>query len=253
MKVDNLKLLMGRPIQANREHNIVVRQPLISEVVDLGEEEFKKLLLPFLITLDAVFGGADNEEELKREFHILDLFFIEVQEGVGLLDNIIGRKALDTLVEAFQYFLQTDNVKCLYQRKKIVIDDKYLIDEKEFDIIRKVIQQVTGREDVEIEKPPKNMTPRQKDIWTKLQKGRQRKAERDAVYLQDMINYTAFGGNAYIPLDQIDRMTYYQFQNAYKSVMGKDAFNVGMGYKLSQKFEVKDEIEHWSKTLKIGK
>jgi hypothetical protein len=32
-----------------------------------------------------------------------------------------------------------------------------------------------------------------------------------------------------------------------------DAYNIGMGYKLSQKYDVKDDIKHWTETLKIGK
>jgi hypothetical protein len=97
------------------------------------------------------------------------------------------------------------------------------------------------------------MNKRQKDIWFKLQKGRKRSAERNAIYLQDMVNFISFGGNSYISTEQIDNMTYYYLQNAYKSVVGMDAFNLGMGYKLSQKFDVKDDIKHWTETIKIGK
>jgi hypothetical protein len=253
VRVDKLKLLMGRPILANKENNIVVKQPRISDVVDLGEDTYNKMLLPFVITTESIFGGLENEEELMQQYHIFELFFIELSDGNSLLDNVFGENAVDTLVSSLGYFLQTDNIKVLKHRKKLVVDDNYLIDNAEFDNIRTIVQSVVGRKDLEIEKPPKNMTPRQKDIWEKLQKGRRRRAEKDAVYLQDMINYTAFGGQSYIPLDHIDKMTYYQFQNAYKSVMGKDAFNVGMSYKLSQKFEVKDDIKHWSDSLKIGK
>lgn len=245
---------MGRSITITTEEgSVVVNQPKISEIVDMGEDAYSKVCLPFLMTTEAIFGGMENEEELIEEFNIFDLFFVEVKDGIGLLDNIFGGNSLDILTLALSYFLDTDNIKILRNRQKIIVDDSYLIDSDEFENLRKVIQDIVGREDVEIEKPPKNMSKRQKDIWNKLQKGRKRKAEKEALYLQDMINYTAFGGEAYIPLDHIDNMTYYQFQNAYKSVMGKDAFKMGMSYKLSQKFEVKDEIKHWSDSLKIGK
>jgi hypothetical protein len=176
-----------------------------------------------------------------------------MNEEVFVLDSVFGGKsALGVLKDSLSYFLQTDDIEFLIIRKKIRIG-KYLMDKKEFMELRQMIQDVCNKKDMEVEKPPKNMTKRQKDIWLKLQKGRRRSADKNAIYLQDMINYVSFGGTTYIPFDQIDGMTYYQFGNAYKSIMGVDAFHIGMGYKLSQKFDVKDDIKHWTEALKIGK
>jgi hypothetical protein len=254
VRVDKLKLIMGRPILINKENNIYVHQPLVCEIVDMGEDVYNELILPYILTTDAVFNGAENEEELVEKFHIFDLFFIKLDDKKTILDSVFGGKyALDVLRESLQYFLKTNEIRVLEKRQKIIVNNSYLIDKNEFGKIRKVVQAVIGRGDIEVEKPPKNMTPRQKDIWMKLQAGRRRNAEKKAIYIQDMINYTSFGGSSYIPYREIDQWTYYQLQNAYKSILGKDAFNIGMGYKLSQKFEVKEDIKHWTETLKIGK
>ncbi|MCP1324263.1 AMP-binding protein [Bacillus sp. S0628] len=251
--MDKLKLLMGRPISVSEEHDLFVQQPLISDVVDMGEDSFNEYVLPYILTIDAIFGGLDNEEELMEKFTVYQLFFLNSEDG-GFLDGIFGGKsALGVLEESIKYFLKTDDIQILENRKKIVINNSFLMDEVEFNFLRNIVQSVVGRKDIEVEKPPKNMTPRQKDIWDKLQKGRRRKAEREAIYLQDIINYTAFGGPTFIPLTQIDNMTYYQLHNAYKSVVGIDSYNTSLGYKLSQKFDVKDEIKHWTNILKIGK
>lgn len=252
--MDKLKLLMGRSIEFDKKYGLSVRQPMMHEVVDLGESEFNDLVLPYILTNEAVFNGLENEEELISKFHIFDLFFAQVEEDVFVLDNIFGGKsALGVLKESLQYFLQVDQVEFLMHRQKIVINDEYLMGKDEFIKLRRIIQGVCSRNDMQVEKPPRNMTKRQTEIWKKLQKGRRRRAEKEAVYLQDMINFTSFGGTTYIPLDSIDRMTYYQLSNAYKAVMGKDAFHIGMGYKLSEKFDVKDDIKHWTESLKIGK
>ncbi|EPC8410977.1 AMP-binding protein [Bacillus thuringiensis] len=251
--MDKLKLLMGRPISVSEEHNIFVHQPLIRDVVDIGERGFSEYIMPYTLTLDAIFSGVENEEELIEKFTVFQLFFAKTEDS-GFLDGIFdGKGALGVLKESLQFFFKTDDVQILENRMKIVINNSYLIDEAEFNTVRNAIQSVVGRKDIEVEKPPKNMTPRQKDIWDKLQKGRRRKAEREAIYLQDIINFTAFGGSTFIPLTQIDMMTYYQLQNAYKSVVGLDSFNINMSYKLSQKFDMKDTIKHWTETLKIGK
>ncbi|MFJ8247293.1 AMP-binding protein [Peribacillus asahii] len=252
--MDKLKLLMGRSILLDKEHDIRVRQPMINEVVDMGEDGFNELVMPFILTSDSVFNGVENEEAMVSRFDIYDLFFTQIKENVFVLDSVFGGKsALGVLKDSLSYFLQTDNIEFLIHRKKIVINDNYLLDKEGFMNLRKLIQGVCSRGDIQVEKPPKNMKKRQREIWMKLQKGRRRRAEKEAIYLQDMINFTSFGGATYIPLDSIDRMTYYQLSNAYKSIMGIDSFRIGMGYKLSQNFEVKDDIKHWTEALKIGK
>lgn len=245
---------MGRPIVVNEEHQIKVHQPMVREVIDLGEDEFGNLVLPFVLTTESVFNGVENEDELIEKFHIFDLFFTEVEEGKTILDNVFhGRNSLEMLKESLMYFLRADDIRVLHKMQKLVVNNSYLIDKKEFDRIRKAIQEVCGRKDIQVEKPPKNMTKRQQDVWKKLQRGRKRTAERQAVYVQDMINFVSFGGASYISPKDIEDMNHYYFQNAYKSVVGMDAFRIGMSYKLSQKFDVKDEVKHWTETLKIGK
>lgn len=244
---------MGRPILFNAEHKLFVRQPMVSEVVDMGEDVFNELIMPFTLTSEAVFNGQDNVEELASKYDIYDLFFERIEEDVFVLDNVFGGKsALGILKDSLSYFLQADEIQFLMNRRKIAVD-QFVMDKEEFMKLRLLIQGVSGKSDVTFEKIPKNMTERQKDIWAKLQAGRRRTAEREALYLQDMINFTSFGGSTYIPLNQIDSMTYYQLSNAYKSVMSIDAHKIGMGYKLSYKFDVKDEIKHWSEALKVGK
>ncbi|MEH7209607.1 AMP-binding protein [Priestia megaterium] len=251
--MDNLKLLMGRSILFNKEHSLYVHQPLMRDIVDMGEDQFNDLLLPFTLTSEAVFNGQDNGDELASKYTVFDLFFAQVEDGVYILDSVFGGKsALGVLEASLSYFLQTDNIQFLMHRKKIVVND-FVVDQAEFMKLRSIIQGVANRKDVEFEKVPKNMTDRQKGIWAKLQAGRKRKAEREAVYLQDLINYTSNGGTSYISYKEIDNMTYFQLANTYKSIMGKDSFNVSMGYKLSYKYDVKDEIKHWSETLRIGK
>lgn len=254
MPVDKLKLRMGRPILLNKENSIYVHHPLFSDIVDMGEDDYNMLVYPYVITTEFIFNGVDNEDELIKQFDIFDLFFIEIEEGKMLLDNVLGGKnSIEALTSSLSYFLKTDNIKVLKHRQKIVVNDSYLIDKDEFKNIRRVVQAVCNRTDIEFEKVPKNMSKRKRDIWEKLQKGRQRRAKRNAIYLQDIVNYISFGGKSFIPTREIDSMTYYEFQNAYKSILGIDSYSASMGYKLSYKFDVKEDIKHWTETIKIGK
>jgi hypothetical protein len=251
---DKLKLLMGRPLVVDAENGIAVHQPALQEIVDMGEEAFNQIVLPFVITTDLIFAGLEKEEELIEEFDIFDLFFIEVDNGKTILDGMLGgNSAVDALKKSLIYFFKTEDIRILKARKKIVINNKYLIEKEQFKVIRKAVQLVVNRNEIEVEKPPKNMSKRQKDIWTKLQKGRRRSSEKNMMYVQDIINFVIFGGKSYIPIREIETMTYYQLQNAYRGILGVDAYEMGMQYKLSQKFDVKDDVKHWTETIKIGK
>lgn len=253
--IDKLKLLMGRPIPCFEEGNIFAYQPIIKSIVDIGEDVFQSYITPYVITSESIFNGLENENELIEQFHIFDLFFLKDEHGNCPLDKAVfnGKKSLDVLRESLSYFIRTNNIDILFNRKKIIIDNSYLIDKNEFIRLRRIIQEIVGRGDIEFEKTPKNMTKRQKDIWLKLQKGRRRKAERNAIYLQDIINFTSFGGKTYIPPREIEQMTYFQLMNAYQSIVGIESYEIGMQYKLSQKYDVKDNVKHWTETIKIGK
>lgn len=251
--MDKLKLLMGKPILIDKENNICVHHATIDEIVDMGEDEFNNLVAPFTLTSDALFAQLENGEELAEQHHIYDLFFERTEGGSYLLDHVFGANTLEYLEKCLRFFLRADSVKALQMRRKFVVNDAFVIDKDSYLKIRSAIQAVTLRKDVEVERPPKNMSKRQRDIWNKLQKGRRRKAEKDAIYLQDIINYIAFGSSSFIPFREIEKMTYYQTQNAYKSILSVDSYKIGMSYKLSQKFDVKDEIKHWTETIKIGK
>lgn len=245
---------MGRPLVADKESDSHIYQPLVKDIVDMGEDEYSKLVLPYVVTTDSIFNGVENEEELINKYDLFDLFFVNVEEGKTILDSIFsGENSLKVLIDSMRYFLKSDDIRVLHKRQKIVVNDSYLIDKNEFSKLRRLIQAVTGRNDIEVEKPPKNMSKRQKDIWIKLQKGRKRSAEKNSIYMQDIVNYVSFGGSSYISTEQIDNMTYYYLQNAYKSIVGMDSYNMGMAYKLSPKFDIKDDIKHWTQTLKIGK
>lgn len=244
-----LKLYFGKAIPLNDK--VSIRQPTVNEIVDMGDDVFSKLTLPFTINLELIFD--DNIDTSK--LNIFELFFEENKETGGyILDNVLGGNSIELLVDSLSFFTGCDveNIRVLKNRRKIIIDDSYMIDKLSFIDVKNIIQAVCVKSDIEIEKPPKKMNKRQRDIWEKLQEGRRRKAMRESVKMEDMANYISFGGKSYIPMENILSMTYYQFFNAYNSVLGKDAYETGMAYKLSQKYDVKDEIRHWTKTLKIN-
>jgi len=252
MKIDKLKLTMGRPFLVDEKTQTYVHHPIMKDIVDLGEDEYLNLCLPYILTKDAIFGNLENSKSLSEKYELLQLFFIKVNEDQRLLDGMFNGNTMDYLKNSLSFFLKTDDIRILERQQKIVINKEYLIDNSEFMRLRKVIQSVSDRSDIKVEKPPENMTERQRDIWTKLQKGRKRKSDKERVYIQDMINVVSFGGNSYISKDLIENMHYIELSNAYKAISQKDIYHTRLLHRISPKFESDDKFEHWFENLKIG-
>ena len=95
------------------------------------------------------------------------------------------------------------------------------------------------------------MTEKQKDIWNKLQQGRQRAAEKSQIDLSDLINVCQFGGDYYISKDDILNWTMWNITRCYKNILGKSNFK--------ESFEVycvtgEDKLiknQHWTDLIKI--
>ena len=84
---------------------------------------------------------------------------------------------------------------------------------------------INGKNKIVIEKPPKNMSARQKDVWEKLQAGRKRDAEKNRLHIYDMINICEFGGNYHIPISEIETWTLWKLTRCYNSITGIKEYN----------------------------
>ena len=253
--MNKTRLLLGKSIPFTE--GFEVKQPTIDEVAMMEEGEFDNYVAPFILTIDSLFDNEEEAEKIKSEFTLFQLFFHKIDDTKHLLDSVFGgRNTLEFIRDVLAFFLDIDksSITILEKRKKFAIQDEgreLVIDDMNFDKLRRIVQAIVSREDVEVERPPKNMTSRQKDIWTKLQAGRKRREKREAMSMADIINIVWMGGRSYISLEDVSKMTYFQLRKAYGNTITRDNFDMSMGYKLSQKFDVKDEVKHWAKDFKV--
>lgn len=239
------RLFFGKPIPL--DDKVSVTQPKLDEIIEL-DDKYEKYLSPFILTMESLF----EDEEIIESYDLFDLFF-EKNEGQDtyLLQGVFNGNPIEVLSESIKFFTGQEVTKVLENRKKIVIGDSYIVDKIKFKDLRAIIQAISGRKDIVVEKMPKGLSERRQDIWKKLHEGRKRKAQREAMKLEDIANVVSYGGKSYIPLQQILDMTYYTFLNAYKSILDIDSYYISLEYKVSQKYEFKDDLVHWSKSLKV--
>ena len=76
---------------------------------------------------------------------------------------------------------------------------------------------------------------------------------RNAILMSDMINILSVNTIRGFTFDEIRDMTIWQINTAYRNIMQVDRHELMMRYKVSEKFTLEDEVEHWSKTNKMQK
>ena len=206
-----------------------------------GINGFDYLMIPFCITseyakevlnIDTTEDNIFNDVILKNE---------DLLKNVCLILTAFCKCGKTTLL---------NNVLCLYDEKN---ENKiFEITNDNFNDISEILLKLNGKNKIVIEKPPKNMSARQKDVWEKLQAGRKRDAEKNRLHIYDMINICEFGGNYHIPISEIETWTLWKLTICYNSITGikeyDDSLKIGIAnYDLSSV----QKDNYWIKKMMI--
>ena len=108
------------------------------------------------------------------------------------------------------------------------------------------------KQKIKKEKPPKNMTPKQRDIWEKIQAGRQRQQEKAQVDLADLINICQFGGSYYISMSEVLQWTFFNISRCYKTIIGKSNYQDLFDIYIVTGEEKLIKNQHWTDLIKIN-
>jgi hypothetical protein len=232
----NIYLKIQEPIKF---HDVcMIYQPSFIEMLNYnkehGDNEFDKLLLPYSVTLDSL--PDEITEEQKKGLTNFDLL-------------CSSQEIVDYLFVSLKFFCKSET----FVDEKGIIFESFngRLNKNNFDEFAEIILKICGRERPKKEKIPVFKNERQRDIWEKLQEGRRRFAKKNELRIEDVINVCEFGGNSYIPVEEIKKWTLWRILNCYKSTLGisqyKDSFNI---YLVSGKPEI-IEGKHWTELIKL--
>lgn len=231
MELDLVYLEAQKPIKFN---DISIYQITLNEILDYDMEKYNMLLLPFLVDID----DLDIPEEVQiQDINIFDILTVNNENLSMLLDSI-------------SFFCKTNEIAFDEQKQTFYIGNGY-IDKNNFADFSKIILESNSKQKVQKEKPPKNMTPRQKDIWDKLQEGRRRTMEKSQIDLSDLINVCQFGGDYYIPMDDILQWTLWNISRCYKTILGKSSFRELFDIYCVTGEEKLIKNHHWTELIKV--
>lgn len=232
MDLNLVYLEAQKPIKFN---DILIYQITLDEILEYDIEKYNMLLLPFLIDVDDL---NIPEEVPVEDLNIFDIFTLNQDSFAILLDSI-------------SFFCKTNKVSFDEQKQTLYIGDGY-INKDNFADFAKIILESNAKQKIQKEKPPKNMTDKQKDIWEKLQAGRKRAMEKSQIDLSDLINVCQFGGEYYIPMEDILQWTLWNISRCYKTILGKSSFSELFDIYCVTGEEKLIKNHHWTELIKVN-
>lgn len=231
MELNLIYLEAQKPIKFN---DILIYQITLDDILDYDMEKYNMLLLPFLVDIDDL---NISDEVRVEDLNIFDILTLE--ENLSILLNSIS------------FFCKTDEIAFDEQKQVLYIGNGY-IDKNNFADFAKIILESNSKQKTQKEKPPKHMTDKQKDIWEKLQAGRKRAMEKSQIDLADLINVCQFGGDYYIPMDDILQWTLWNISRCYKTIVGKSSFRELFDIYCVTGEEKLIKNHHWTELIKVN-
>lgn len=132
--------------------------------------------------------------------------------------KIMKRFFNKNVLEKLEYIDETEEIINKTERT-------FIINSSNFDDISNIILKINANKKVVIEKPPTNMSDRQKDIWEKLQEGRRKDAKKNEIHIYDILNICEFGGEYHLPIETICGWSLWRIMNCYKARIGWKSYD----------------------------
>ena len=219
-----------------------IKQPTLQKILDYGgEQKFNLLLLPFCVSKELLM------QELKLNGTNTDITKLELL-FIGYKSNDLNDIKIQyhqMLLMGLQFFYNSKNIQYLQDDYGFVIDNQYIIDKSNFEVLCEYIRKIVNREEMQLEKKPNFTSDRQRDIYEKLMAGRKRNAEKKTLTLLDIINLIMIKSNNLINYDDFLNKTYLQIMHSYNLTCLKTVDKSAQVIQTVQVLPKDDKMETW--------
>lgn len=177
-----------------------------------------------------------DEIVLYKSNKCLELKFIDIKKEYITKKT---EKSKDKTVKARYYSLfdwifnrflskhDAENIEYIETQEEVInkTETIFVINSSNFDDISNLILKINSNKKAVVDKPPANMSERQKDVWSKLQEGRHRDAKKNEVHIYDILNICEFGGEYHLPIETICTWSLWRIMNCYKARIGWKSYD----------------------------
>lgn len=248
--VNKVDILFGKDIRLTDK--VSLRIPTVEDIA--YEENYSSYSQPFNVSTRLMFSSLKEVDELETQFPtIWEMIFHP--EGDVILGQMFGAETgTDLIISGLSFWTRLDKsgFKKLSNRKIVNEEADWIIDRLAFIEFCETIKTLTTYEEDQDLIAPRNMSERQLGIWEKTYKGRMRKRQKDSRTLADKIVILQISMDAYIPIDEIRKMSIFHFNKLYEGVSEKESYEKQWQVKMSPKFDSgNNTIQHWKERFKV--
>ena len=229
---------------------------IIKDFIKMGEDYekfYENIILPWRLGWRSFYTITEynNLTSLYEKIHDYEMFFVTFANGkkMSIKDEYGDEIELIQLLKESIDFIFKCDCEILYELYAFDLKDGRFITGLNYEQICDIIIKTNACDKIKTEEPPTFENDRQRDVYYKLQQGRNRGSKKDKLSIKKLLNivmvYTRYQIN-----DIIKNMTIHQLFNTYSSLSAEDGYKVNQSYIPVVADMSKLDLEHWSIKLK---
>lgn len=243
---------------------------LFGENIDLAKYKLGRIKQPKIndfvknnITIEDFYSPfIMNDLMIKQTKKVQET--IELKEKLGTLTFLMfniynaSEERKEELLNSFRnsFYLLYETKEIIFKDYKIFIgseEDLVIVDNDNFDILCDVVLEMLkiNKDNLNVEEK-KPMSALDRVFEERRNKYKKKAKKEEGFSILDLCNIVVHGYS--LEYEKVYNMTIYQLKNSYEVMLKKEAFHNDTLYRISPKFEFKDnKFEHWVEKAKIEK
>lgn len=208
---------------------------------EIGYDALMKCMIPFCLTKEYI--EITNNCKLDDNFNVF--------EDIILKDE----NSLKNTAIVLKLYCKPEHI--YYSKTNITLTDEndkeiFVLTKDNYDDVAEILLVLNSKSKLKAEKPPANMSERQRDVWEKLQAGRLREKQKNEVHFYDILNTCEYLGYYRIPMEELFTWTIWKIMNCYSTKTGMKIYDDDLSISIeSHDLKPIQGNNHWSKKLMI--
>lgn len=245
----NVNLLFGKPVPVTDK--VSLRVPTVYEVA--FEPLYSQYTQPLMVSTRQMFSTIEEVDELEARFpNVWKMIFDE--EGDAVLGQMMGAPSgTDLIINALSYWtgLKVESFQKLSNEKIVNKDVDWVIDYPTFEGIVDFLKKINNYEDDEDLIAPRDMSPNRQRLWMKFYNGRMKKRQSGRT-IADKIVILQTISNSFIPIEDIGKMSIFQFNALYMANSEKESAEMQWDMRMSPKYDTGNgKLVTWQEKIKL--
>lgn len=247
--------MSGKSIDLKHLNLGEVYQPKIKDFIE-KKMDISVFSYPFIFNKEMISNKKNSIDDLIKDLGRLGFLIIynEITSLSNAKKGSIG--ILDILKESLKLIYQTENVVIAKTISKIIIDNKIIIGDSEFEFLSKLVLEMLRIDQKEIESKIEEEDEKD-ELMNEFEKrakafAKKRGDKNDSFSIMDILNVFVHSQSV-IDYNKAFDMTVYQLKNSYETLIRKEMFNINLLHRISPNFKPSEDLKMWEEISSVKK